>query len=278
MGCRDFIALCLAFCLATPVVGQEPAQGDELFRQAAALETQGGAPKSAEAVRLYDQAARQGHVPSMVRLGYLLQYGPDVAQDSQRALALFIEAAKAGNPDGQLLLAMSLAQGMGTAKDPVKARQWLLLPAAAGSQLAQFNLGVMMLKGEGGETKLAGARRWLDRASSGPDKVLAAEAARLRNGVDKNLLAPNDSGDKLLAAVAALIIVGLVVSAASPGAGGPSSSSASSPSNPWQGVDVGTGSGSSSERRCTMIPISRSGLIVHGSPSLSNPNIDWVCR
>ena len=71
MKYRDSIAVCLVFCLIDSAAGQDSAALDALFRQAA--ERESGPKDFAGAAALYEQAARQGHVPSMVRLGYLRQ-------------------------------------------------------------------------------------------------------------------------------------------------------------------------------------------------------------
>jgi len=125
----DSIAVGLVFCLVFPHAGQDPAALDALFRQAAERESGQGGPKDpAGAARLYEQAARQGHLPSMVRLGYLRQSGEGVSQDQPEAFSLFGQAAKAGNADAKFFLAMSYAEGVGTRKDPVTARNLLLQP------------------------------------------------------------------------------------------------------------------------------------------------------
>jgi hypothetical protein len=281
MRCRGFITICLALCLVMPAAGQDPATPDDLFRQAASLETgEGGAKNMAQAAQLYEQAARLGHSPSMVRLGYLLELGSEVPRDLPRALALFTEAAKAGDTNGQVLLAMSYANGIGTAKDPAIARWWFLSAAASGNQIAQFNLGMMLFTGEGGKKKEAAARRWLDRASSGPAPVLAARAAEFRDKIDKNLFSPDDSGYAFLAGLAGLVVVGAVLSRNS-GAGGQSGI----------GTSTGTSSGGLNSPlglpskpkppRCNPIPVSRSGMIVNDS-ALSRPGsyayIHWDCH
>jgi TPR repeat protein len=159
MKYRDSIAVCLVFCLAVSAVGQDSAALNALYRKAGERESGYGGPKDmAVAVQLYEQAARQGHVPSVVRLGYLRQSGEGVPQDQTGALELFSQAAKTGDAD-EFFLAMSHTEGVGTRKDPVAARQLLLQPAAAGHQSSQYALGIMLALGEGGPKREAAARR-----------------------------------------------------------------------------------------------------------------------
>ncbi len=218
MRYSDSVALCLVFSLVYSAAGQDAAALDALYWKAAQRESGQGGPKdSAGAAALYEQAARQGHVPSMLRLGYLRQSGEGVPQDKAGGLALFSQAAKAGDADGEFFLAMSHAQGVGTIKDPATARTLLLRPAAAGHQSSQYALGIMLELGEGGPKKEAAARRWLDKAAAGPDRELAARAAGLRDKIDKNIFAPDNSGMAFLGLAAFILLAGAL---ASDGSGG----------------------------------------------------------
>jgi TPR repeat protein len=238
MRYRDSIAVCLVFCLVFSAAGQDAAALEALYRKAAERESGWGQPKDvAGAAQLYEQAARQGHVPSMLRLGYLRQSGEGVPQDQLGAFALFSEAAKARDADGEFFLAMSHAEGVGTRKDAVTARQMLLQPAAAGHQSSQYALGIMLEFGEGGPKREAAARRWLDKAAAGPDRELGARAASLRDKIDKNLFAPDNSAGVLLGLAAFILLAGAV-------AGGDGGGGVSFPSSP-----VSSGSFPSSSSR-----------------------------
>jgi hypothetical protein len=222
MNYQRFLAVSLACCLAVCALAQVPAESSQLFTQAVRLESK----DPAEADRLYGLAARQGHVPSMVRLGYRLVNSPGDHQDLPRAFSLFTAAARAGDPDGQYLLAMSYLQGLGTPKNPVAARETLLEPANNGHQFAQYTLGIMLQSGEGGPRREAAARRWLDRAANGPDAKLAARAADFRDKIDARLFSPDDSTGKALTALAFVALLGAAVGGGSGGAdipAGPSS-------------------------------------------------------
>jgi hypothetical protein len=260
MTWRAPIAVCLVFCLSFPLTAQDSSGPDALFRQAVAREN--GSPKDyAAASRLYADAARQGHTPSMVRLGFLLQSGTGVSKDLPTALDLFTRAAKAGNRDGEFMLAMTHLHGLGTAKDPAAARKLLLQTAGANHQYAQYLLAIMIENGEGGPKGEAVARRWFDRASAGPDEALAARAADLRDKIDKNMLAPDNSGGMLLAAVLLMAAVGTVLQGGD--TGGPSSS----------GAGPGFGGGPNlSPPPCRPVPIPMIGTsMTPNGTGLSNP-------
>jgi TPR repeat protein len=219
------IAILLVFCLMFSAVAQDSTSLDALFRQAAERE-----PRDlAGATRLYEQAARQGHVPSMVRLGYLRQSGGGGPQDSPEAFSLYSQAAKAGDADGKFFQAMSYAQGVGTRKDSVTARNLLLQPATDGHQASQYALGIMLALGEGGPKKEAAARRWLDKASTGPDRELATRAAALRDKIDKNIFAPDNSGVAILGLAGFILVAGMLAGGDGYDAGGTSAGGVSGP-------------------------------------------------
>jgi uncharacterized membrane protein YgcG len=222
MGYRGAIAICLVFSQVSFAIAQDAAALDALFRQAVAREYgTGGTPQDlAGAARLYEQAAGQGHAPSMVRLGYMRQSGKGVAADLAGAAALYAEAARRGSLEGQYMQAICYVAGVGTPKDPVTARRLLLVPADAGHQDAQYALGIMIALGEGGPKRDAAARRWLDRAASGPDRDLAAKAASQRDRIDKSLFAQDTSGTQALLGILAFLVVAGAVAGSSGGGGG----------------------------------------------------------
>ncbi|PYM14015.1 MAG: hypothetical protein DMD81_19300 [Candidatus Rokuibacteriota bacterium] len=245
MRYRGSIAVCLLFCQPLFVLAQDAASLDALFRQALTLEygVGGTAQDLAGAARLYEQAAREGHAPSMVRLGYMRQAAKGIGADLPGALALYAEAARRGNAEGQYMQAICYAAGVGTQKDLATARRLLLTPAAAGHQDAQYALAITIALGEGGPKREAAARRWLDKAASGPDRELAAKAASQRDRIDKNLFAQDTSGRDAFLGILAFLLVAGAVSGGGDGAG--SIPSGTSPS----GLGGGVGGSSVSPRQ-----------------------------
>jgi TPR repeat protein len=235
MRYRDSIAICLVFCLPVTAAAQT-ARADALFWQAAALELH--SKDVPAAIRLYQQAVGQGHAPSMVRLGYLMQSGNGTPQDLPGAFTLYRQAAELGDLEGQFMYALCYAEGVGARKDPVTARKLMLPPAAGGHQFAQYALGIMIALGEGGSKGEAPARRWLDKAAAGKDRDLALKAAAQRDKIDKNLFSPDTSGAALFAGIAAFILLAGAMSGGGGGGGGMSSF-------PSSGMSGGGSSGSS---------------------------------
>ncbi len=244
MRFRELVALCMVFCLTTA----QTSSADAMFWQAFDLERgSNGTRDVPAAIRLYQQGARQGHAASMVRLGYMMQLGTGMPQDLPGAFALYKQAAEAGNLEGQFMYAISYAQGVGTPKSSATARQLLLQPADAGHQFAQYTLGCMIAIGDGGPKREAAARRWLDKAAGGQDPAIAAKAAQLRDQIDKNLFAADNSAGIALMGLAAFIIMSGVMAGGSGGGGGTSSSSGGWPS--------GSGSSSVSTPRGPVTPM-----------------------
>jgi TPR repeat protein len=273
MRYRSAIAIGLVFCQVSFATAQDAAALDALFRQAMASEYGlGGTSRDLPgAARLYEQAARQGHTPSMVRLGYMRQSGNGIPVDLPGALALYAEAARKGNTEGQYMEAICYAAGVGTMKDPVNARKLLLVPADAGHQDAQYALGIMIALGEGGPKREAAARRWLDRAASGPDRELAAKAASTRDRIDKSLFAQDTSGSQaLLGLLAFLVVAGAVAG----GSGDGGAVSSGTPSGSWGGG--GSSSVSAPPTRTTATP--QSGNItktLHGEAAMGIGRPVW---
>jgi hypothetical protein len=262
MSHQRFLAVSLGCYLSVCALAQVPAESSELFAQAAQLESK----NPAEADRVYGQAARQGHVPSMVRLGYRLVSGSGDRQDLPRAFSLFIEAARTGDPDGQYLLAMSYLEGVGTARNPVTARETLLEPANHGHQFAQYTLGIMLQSGEGGPRREASARRWLDRAANGPDAKLAARAADFRDKIDARLFSPDDSTGKALTALAFVALLGAAV-----GGGSGSADIPAGPPSPFGGSSPIKSTPPPPPCRPTMVMPTNISKTVNGD--ITNPNL-----
>lgn len=240
MRFRELVALCMVFCLTTA----QTSSGEAVFWQAFDLEVgSNGTRDVPAAIRLYQQGVRQGHGPSMVRLGYLMQHGTAMPQDLPGAFALYRQAAETGDLEGQFMHALSHSQGVGTRKNPVLARELLLSPAHAGHQFAQYTLGCMIAIGDGGPKREAAARRWLDKAASGKDREVATRAAELRDKIDKNLFAADNSAGAALMGIAAFIIMSGMLAG---GGGGTDGGGGGMSNYPTAGGGTPSGSGAGS--------------------------------
>jgi len=85
----------------------------------------------AEKVDLLRQAAEDGHVESMVRLGRILTTGNKTPKDVAQATKWVQLAASTGNPEGMCELGRFYRDGTGLAQNSVRAYVWFSRAAAA---------------------------------------------------------------------------------------------------------------------------------------------------
>jgi TPR repeat protein len=122
------------------------------------LAGRGGAQDYAAARRWAEQAAGQGRVAAMARLGDIHHNALGVERDPQRALRWWREAALRGHAEAQTMFGAAHLTGESVARDPVEALHWLLRGEAGGA----------------GEL----AAGFLREARSGADPAQRAEAER----------------------------------------------------------------------------------------------------
>jgi uncharacterized protein len=102
----------------------------------------------AEAVKYYEQAARQGHVEAMFRLGYLYASGQGVEQSGARAAEWYVRAANGGKLEAAIALAEMYTDGLIVPGDERRARQWWTVAAVRGSAEGAFNLALNYMSTE----------------------------------------------------------------------------------------------------------------------------------
>ncbi len=79
----------------------------------------------AAAAPWYAMAAEHQHAKAALALGLLVKNGNGVARDATRAAGLLTQAGELGNAHAMFLLSNIYRDGDGVAKNPVKAREWL---------------------------------------------------------------------------------------------------------------------------------------------------------
>ena len=261
---RKCLCILLAACLLNAAVAQDLAALEAEFQQGVNAEYGVGLQGAdlAGALRFYQQGARHGYAPAMVRYAYMKHSGKGIPVDLPGAFLLYAQAAQQGSKEGQYMQALCYATGVGTVRDPSKARALMLAPAEAGHQDAQYALAVMMALGDGGPKREAGARRWFDRAAAGPERELAAKAAAKRDRIDQNLFAASTEGRDILVALGMFILV-----AGAMGGGGDYSSGSSGSGGAWSGG--GSGSNYPGPRDRTVTPMNGNiSQILHGDAML----------
>jgi TPR repeat protein len=123
---------------------------ESLFKQANDLWNGNGVAKNeTEAVRLYRQAADQGHAPSQASLGYAFDLGKGVTKNDAEALKWYRQSAAAGNARGQWLLGTMYEQAQAVTRDYAEAVKWYRLSANQGYASGQADLADMYEYGKG---------------------------------------------------------------------------------------------------------------------------------
>ena len=158
------------------------ANSDGQYHWAQLLEHQSNqAEVRAKAMSLYEAAALQGHMPSVLHLAYALRAGEAMHDPSHdlnalpiprktvrrstaphlvRSVNFFRIAADKGYPSAQFELGQMFAQGLGVTQQFEEAAHWYLLAAAQGHRQAQFHLGFLYSHGQGVEQSYVKAYQW----------------------------------------------------------------------------------------------------------------------
>ena len=134
---------------------------ESLFKQANDLWNGTGVPKNeAEAVRLYRQAADQGHAPSQASLGLAYDLGRGIGQSYAEALKWYRRATEKGNARGQYLLGTLYENAQGVPKDLAAAARWYRLSADQGDSSGQWSLARAYERGQGVTQSDTEAVKW----------------------------------------------------------------------------------------------------------------------
>jgi TPR repeat protein len=160
--------------------GYDPAQALKWFEQAA---RNGYAPAQVNLAVMYingwgtpsnygtalhwlHEAANQGYARAYYNLGFLYQQGHGVPKDQAEAFRYFRKGAEAGDSSAQTNLGYMYDSGLGVAKDLHAAAEWYRKAADHGDALAQNNLADLYLRGEGVPQDDATAFRLFQQAAS----------------------------------------------------------------------------------------------------------------
>jgi TPR repeat protein len=112
-----------------------------------------------------EKAVALGDAEAMVELGNLDLFGSDGrAPDTRSAVKLYARAARLGDPNGMFNLAVIHRGGHGLPENPPQARAWYLRSGEAGSATGAFGAGVALLEGYGGRRDPRLGVLWLRRA------------------------------------------------------------------------------------------------------------------
>lgn len=164
-------ALTFAFMDAKPdtlyAKGQDYLSGNE------------GQTKPEKAAELFEKAASQGHVESMLNLGNLYESGTGVLKNAQKAAEWYLNAANSGSVEAKARLANLYYKGEGVDKDPARAAELLKEPADRGDINAQYLLGLLYLEGQGVQKNPQLAAQYLEKPANDGNAKAAGKLADL---------------------------------------------------------------------------------------------------
>ena len=118
-----------------------------------------------EAAAWYEKAADQGHARSQFSLGVLLQHGLGVNQNFFEAKDYFEKAAEQGEARAQFNLGLMYKNGEGVKQSSIEAAEWWEKAAELGHAKAQNNLGVMYEFGQGVPQSYSKAKKLFEKAA-----------------------------------------------------------------------------------------------------------------
>ena len=98
------------------------------------------------------------------KLGLAYELGRGVIRDDAKASKLYEAAARGGHVKAMFAYAISLDEGRGLSRDPSKAVEWFQHAASKGSAKAQFSLGIRFAEGRGVSRDPGRALHWFEKA------------------------------------------------------------------------------------------------------------------
>lgn len=132
------------------------------------------------------QLAEKGDPDSRSKLGILYAKGVGVKQDLTEAVKLFEQAARAGHVKAQVDLATAYLEGNGVDRNPTTAVHWFEKAAKAGNGLAQIEFGMLNIRGVGCHQDVKSGLDWIKKASMQQHPAYAMQALNLFRRLEAN--------------------------------------------------------------------------------------------
>lgn len=143
----------------------------------------------AQAAKLLEEAAEEGHREAAYNLAICYHYGYGVEKDLKTAYQLYLRSALQGYGKGLNLVGDFYAEGLGVRQSWREAIKWYL-DATASEDLAavgyaQWKLAGILARGDGVEQDIDGAIEWYEKAVSNGESRARADLERLggRSGI-----------------------------------------------------------------------------------------------
>lgn len=156
----------------------EPASGSSTAGEPVAEEQAPAAAvvvETSEEVKALQFAADAGDAVAQCNLGYHLEMGDGVTQDTVRSVELYRRSAEQGNAVACFNLARCYVNGTGVEPDVSLFISWCRKAAELGNADAMYSLGMCYKQGLGVESSLREAHSWLQKAAELGHEKAAAE-------------------------------------------------------------------------------------------------------
>lgn len=124
-----------------------------------------GQQRFAEALQLFEPAARSGSAAAQYHLGLLYARGDGVSQDFARAARWFELAAEQDHAHSQFILGHMFARGEGVARDVIEAHVWFSTATANGWWKAREARERLVEAGMSPQQVAAAGKRYRERIS-----------------------------------------------------------------------------------------------------------------
>lgn len=139
----------------------------------------------AEAVRVLQPLARQGHEGAQWALARLLEL-PGRDRDLKAALHWYLKLADKGSSEAMEAVGLAYYLGRGVAENPTLAAEWFRQAGERGEMGSQYLLASMYETGLGLPKDLRLARAWYARAADQGDAAAAAKRDELDRKLDQD--------------------------------------------------------------------------------------------
>ncbi|KAJ1502211.1 hypothetical protein HMI54_009263 [Coelomomyces lativittatus] len=131
------------------------------------------------AIQLYMEAARLGHVPSMVKLGSYYEHGTHVSKDMKLSFQYYLVAAESGHGESMFGIATWYLTGNEEAEveqSDALAFEWMYKAAQLNLDKAVYAIGHFYEAGIGVPKDLGIAAEWYQKASKNPEFSLTQDS------------------------------------------------------------------------------------------------------
>ena len=118
------------------------------------------------ALNHFQEAANDGSIAAMVKLGEMYSKGEGIERDDQTAIEWYTKAARQGDVVAMYSLADLYENGLGVKHDYQKAMQWYTAAADGGYKYAFANIGDLYYEGKGVGVNYKKAVEWYEKAAA----------------------------------------------------------------------------------------------------------------